>query len=145
MSDITKKVVGAIGGTAAAAVIGTKVMFPGITSDIQAVFKGVSMKREIMKAIEQGRYVIDAFEEWVEKTPKKPFIIYEDRIYTYEFVDMMANKVANLALTWNLNPNDTVASMITNEPAFVWTFLGEQNNFRSLVGKTYLFDYLYFV
>ena len=125
MSDTTKKVVGAIAGATAAAVIGTKVMFPGITSDLRSIRWGALIKKEIIQAAEQGRFIIDAFEEYVEKTPKKPFIIYEDRIYTYEFVDMMANKVANLALTWNLNPNDTVASMITNEPAFVWTFFGE--------------------
>ena len=125
MNDKASKLLGAVAGTTAAAAFGTRILFPGITTDIKAALRTSAIVKEIMKSFEKGRFIIDAFEEYVEKTPKKPFIIYEDRIYTYEFVDMMANKVANLALTWNLNPNDTVASMITNDPAFAWTFFGK--------------------
>jgi solute carrier family 27 fatty acid transporter 2/solute carrier family 27 fatty acid transporter 6 len=67
------------------------------------------------------------FEENVARSPKKTFILFEDRHYPYEFVDVMANKIANLATTWNLPTDSPIAMMIENEPAFVWTFLGNRN------------------
>ncbi len=40
--------------------------------------------------------LIDKFEKHVVDTPKKVFIEFEDNLYTYEFVDMMASKVCSL-------------------------------------------------
>ena len=74
--------------------------------------------------INNGRYLIKMFEEAIEKYPKKTFIIFEDRIYSYEFVNDQANRVANIAAKWGLKVGECVAIMIENEPSFIWTFLG---------------------
>nr|KAG5697722.1 hypothetical protein BaRGS_006244 [Batillaria attramentaria] len=52
-------------------------------------------------------------------------LIFEDCVYTYEFMEEQANRVANMMRNLGLKRDDTVALMIHNEPAFVWTFLGE--------------------
>ncbi|XP_033749287.1 very long-chain acyl-CoA synthetase-like [Pecten maximus] len=74
--------------------------------------------------LSSGKFLVDIFEDHVARNPKKTFIIHEGKMYSYEIVNDMANRVANLALTWNLAPNATVATMIYNEAAFVWTLLG---------------------
>nr|KAG5697723.1 hypothetical protein BaRGS_006245 [Batillaria attramentaria] len=53
-------------------------------------------------------------------------LIFEDCVYTYEFMEEQANRVANMMRNLGLKRDDTVALMIHNEPAFVWTFLGLQ-------------------
>ena len=52
-------------------------------------------------------------------------ILFAGAIYTYEFMDQQANRVANMMRGLGLKFGDTVALMCHNEPAFVWTFLGE--------------------
>ena len=52
-------------------------------------------------------------------------MIYDDMIYTYEAVENMACRVANIAKSWGLQAGDCVAIMIQNEPSFIYTFLGK--------------------
>ena len=70
-------------------------------------------------------FLIDKFEAHVAKHPKKALVIFEDCVYTYEFIDQQANRVANMMRQLGLKLDDTVAVMIHNEPAFLWTLLGE--------------------
>ena len=70
-------------------------------------------------------FVIDKFEALVEKHPKKALLIFEDCVYTYEFMDQQANRVANMMRQLGLKQGDSVAMMIHSDPAFVWTLLGE--------------------
>ena len=112
-------------GLVGAGVAAWRTMFPWIGDDIKALRMFIKGGKKIMENIANERYLIDMFEDDVKKSPQKAFMIFEDRIYTYEFIDRMANKVANLAMTWNLPVGDTVAIMLENEPAFVWTFLGK--------------------
>lgn len=77
-------------------------------------------KQEIMST-----FLIDLFEAHVSKHPKKAMVIFEDCMYTYEFMDQQANRVANMVRQLGLKLDDTVAMMIHNEPAFIWTLLGE--------------------
>ncbi|XP_069137930.1 long-chain fatty acid transport protein 6-like isoform X2 [Argopecten irradians] len=76
--------------------------------------------------LNNGVFLIDKFEEHVRAHPKKVFLYFEDKEYSYEFIDAMANKMANIILGYDLKPGDTVAAMIQNEPSFVWTLLGLQ-------------------
>ena len=71
-------------------------------------------------------FLIDKFEAHVAKDPRKPMLIFEDSVYTYEFIDQQANRVANMMRQLGLKADDTVAMMIHNEPAFLWTMLGEK-------------------
>ncbi|CAG2233248.1 Very long-chain acyl-CoA synthetase,Bile acyl-CoA synthetase [Mytilus edulis] len=125
MSKSQKVLIGAA-GAAGVGVAAWKTLFPYITDDYRTLRQTWRVSNAIWKDLLADNRVIDMFEADVEKHPTKPFIIFEDKIYTYEYVDMMANKIANVALSWNLDQLDTVAMMIYNEPAFVWTFLGLQ-------------------
>ncbi|XP_060068919.1 long-chain fatty acid transport protein 6-like [Ylistrum balloti] len=114
---------GAAGATGVAT-LAWRMWFPWLRDDLTTIR---STNRQASKSIRDAknkRFLIDMFEEQVKRVPKKPFIFFEDKIYTYEFVNEMANRVANLALTWGLKPGDAVATIIYNEPAFVWTLLG---------------------
>lgn len=111
-------------GLAGASLVAWKALFPWIGDDIKTI-------RALSKALEMGgknvmagRTGLKMLEENVARFPKKTFIIFEDRHYSYEFVDAMANKVANLAMTWGLPHHTPVAMMVENEPAFLWTFFG---------------------
>ncbi|XP_062568232.1 long-chain fatty acid transport protein 6-like [Saccostrea cucullata] len=121
-----------VSGMGGAGYAAWKTLFPWIGDDIKTIRVFLEVLKRIGENFSKGRTVLDMFEENVVKLPKKTFIIFEDRQYSYEFVDTMANKVANLAASWNLPRDSSVAMMIENEPAFVWTFLGLQK--AGLVG-----------
>ncbi|KAL0154867.1 hypothetical protein M9458_049130, partial [Cirrhinus mrigala] len=53
----------------------------------------------------------------VKKHPRKAFIHFEGKTYSYEEVDKESNKAG-------LKEGDTVALFLGNEPRFVWTWLG---------------------
>ena len=118
-----QKVIAGSAGATGAGLLAYKAIFPWLKYDVELIKVGkriASLRDEALTT-----FIIDKFEESVAKTPKKAFIIFEDNIYTYEFVDQMACRVANIAKAWGLRKGDCVAIMIENEPSFVWTFLGE--------------------
>eukprot|EP00058_Branchiostoma_floridae_P027771 XP_002613262.1 hypothetical protein BRAFLDRAFT_57365 [Branchiostoma floridae] len=68
--------------------------------------------------------LVDRFLHQVQLQPDKPFVLFEDQLYTYKDVDVMSNKVANVFHGEVVTCGDTVAMLVYNEPAFIWTFLG---------------------
>ncbi|XP_025076675.1 very long-chain acyl-CoA synthetase-like [Pomacea canaliculata] len=114
-------------GTASAAGVGVvawQTKFPWIKYDIQLIKLGQrlnKMRQEVLNS-----FLIDKFESQADKQPKKAMLIFEDSVYTYEFIELQSNRVANAVRCLGLGFGDTVAMMIHNEPAFVWTFLGLQ-------------------
>uniref|UniRef100_A0A673I8W5 long-chain-fatty-acid--CoA ligase n=1 Tax=Sinocyclocheilus rhinocerous TaxID=307959 RepID=A0A673I8W5_9TELE len=69
--------------------------------------------------------IVDCFLEAVKKHPRKAFIHFEGKTYSYEEVDKESNKVANaLRSEAGLREGDSVALFLGNEPRFVWTWLG---------------------
>ena len=115
--------IGALSATGAA-MLAWKTLFPWIGDDLKTLNGFAKIGTRQFKNIAANRMIIDAFEEHVENHPQKTLLYFEDREYSYEFVDAMANRVANLVLSWGLRSGDVVAAMLQNEPAFVWTFLG---------------------
>ncbi|XP_028678393.1 long-chain fatty acid transport protein 2-like [Erpetoichthys calabaricus] len=68
--------------------------------------------------------VLDGFLEHVKKQPEKPFIIFEDQVFSYQEADRHSNKVARaLRNHAGLSPGDCVAVFLGNEPNFLWTWL----------------------
>ena len=118
------KLVYSIAGATGAALLSWRTLFPWISEDIKVLKASLSVAEVMKSNLESGKPFIDVFEEHVLKNGKKPLIIYDDNIYTYEFVNEQANRVANIVKTWNVKCGDTVAILITNEPAFLWTTLG---------------------
>lgn len=87
----------------------------------------VQVGRKFMKVRDEifSTFMIDKFEAHVANTPNKAMVIFEDCVYTYEFMDQQANRVANMMRQLGFRLGDTVAMMISNEPAFIWTLLGK--------------------
>lgn len=121
MSKRDGVILGAAGGVAT---LTWRLWFPWLQDDMTTIRSTNRQATKSIRDAKSGRFIIDMFEEQVKRVPKKTFILFEDRIYTYEFVNSMANRVANLAMTWGLKQGDAVATVIYNEPAFVWTLLG---------------------
>lgn len=125
MSKTDKILLGAA-GTFGIGLASWRAFFPYLADDICLVRATRRASASVTKSVLADRRIIDMFEEGVAKHPTKTFIICDDKFYTYQFIDDMANRLANVVAKWNINQNDTVAMMIYNEPAFVWTFLGLQ-------------------
>ncbi|KAA0724259.1 Very long-chain acyl-CoA synthetase [Triplophysa tibetana] len=69
--------------------------------------------------------IVDCFLDAVKKHPRKTFVHFEGKTYTYSDVERESNKVANaLRSVAALKEGDTVALFIGNEPCFIWTWLG---------------------
>ncbi|XP_030649993.1 very long-chain acyl-CoA synthetase-like isoform X2 [Chanos chanos] len=68
--------------------------------------------------------VVDRFLEQALKHPDKPFIVFENKTYSYKDADRESNKIAN-ALQWHsyLKQGATAALYMGNEPAFIFTWL----------------------
>ncbi|KAK3585281.1 hypothetical protein CHS0354_040225 [Potamilus streckersoni] len=113
-------------GVVGSSILAWRTLFPWIVYDIQLLKTAVKFGKHMVTNLMSGKYLIDMFEDDVQKSPTKPFIVFEDKVYTYEVMDQQANRVASIASQWKLKVGETVAIMITNEPAFIWTFLGLQ-------------------
>ncbi|KAK3097888.1 hypothetical protein FSP39_014187 [Pinctada imbricata] len=113
-------------GIAGVGLAAWRTYFPWIGDDIKTLRLITKAYKRVFEKVSNERYLIDTFEEHVRQTPGKAFMLFEDRVYTYSYMDQMANKVANLVMSWKIPIGETVAIMIENEPAFVWTFLGLQ-------------------
>lgn len=114
-----------LGGVAGLSVAAWQTMFPWLKYDLQYLKIAKKAGEKIAHDVANQRYVIDMFEESAAKYPNKPMIIFEDREYTYEFMNEQAKKVANIAYDWKFKTGETVAMFLQNSPAFVWTFLGK--------------------
>ncbi|KAJ8304962.1 hypothetical protein KUTeg_018545 [Tegillarca granosa] len=125
MSNRNKYLLGAA-GVSAAAIASWRTMFPWLGDDIKTMRGVWKIMSAMLEEIKKERFLVDNFESTVSKFPNKPFIIYQDRIFTYDFVNKMADTFANMALKWKLKVGDVVAIMSSNEPAFIWTFIGLQ-------------------
>ncbi|XP_064607706.1 long-chain fatty acid transport protein 2-like [Liolophura sinensis] len=125
MSMYQKAAIGALGavGTSYAAY---KLMFPWLALDSKDIAMREKFMEFVTKSVENKLFIIERFERHVTENPDKYFVIFEDRLYTYQQVDEEANKIARVVKTWNLQKGDLVALYMSNEPAFVWTFLGFQ-------------------
>ncbi|XP_045156370.2 long-chain fatty acid transport protein 2-like [Mercenaria mercenaria] len=126
MTSKRNKILIGAAGTVGAGIISWRAFFPWIGYDIASMKRGIKFAKLAKRDSDNGRYLIDMFEEAVAKHPKKPFVIFEDRVYSYEFMNDQANRVANIAAKWGLKLGECVAIMIENEPSFIWTFLGLQ-------------------
>ncbi|XP_076444246.1 long-chain fatty acid transport protein 2-like [Babylonia areolata] len=100
--------------------------FPWVKYDVQLMElqeKQQNAKDDFMT----GGFLIDKFEARVASHPQKAMLVFEDCVFTYGFMNEQANRVAYVARRHlGLKFGDTVAVMIPNDPAFVWTVLGFQ-------------------
>ncbi|XP_078619598.1 long-chain fatty acid transport protein 2-like isoform X2 [Branchiostoma floridae x Branchiostoma japonicum] len=85
---------------------------------------GQALEAQLGKLLEAGGSVLTQLADAVRSHPDKPFLLCGTEAHTYGEVDAVANRVANFFHNRGFHKGDTVALLIYNEPAFVWTFLG---------------------
>ncbi|MGB9847482.1 MAG: AMP-binding protein, partial [Desulfotomaculales bacterium] len=72
-----------------------------------------------------GRWVVaDILRRSAYRYPKKPALIYQDRVFTYEELESKTNQIANALLALGLQKYDRVAILAHNTPHHVLTWLG---------------------
>lgn len=125
MPSVRDKAIIGIGGSIGFSLVAWRTLFPWIGYDLEMMKHGKKIAEESKKDSKGDFLAIDLFERSVKQVPTNPFVIFNDRIYTYEFMNEQACKVANIAFTLGLKLGDTVAILMLNEPAFIWTFLGK--------------------
>lgn len=113
-----------VGGAVGVSLAAWRTLFPWIGYDLPILKLGRKYGKKTMADALNGNFLVDLFEISAKNNPKKPFIIFQDRIFTYEFMNEQACRVANIAVQMGLKLGDTVAILVSNEPSFVWTFLG---------------------
>lgn len=104
-----------------------KLLFPYFWKDfcflMKVIHRGIQMKMFSRKG--ELVTVLDKFLSHAKKQPQKPFMIYEQDIYTYEDVDKRSSRVAHVFLNHStLKRGDTVALLMSNEPDFVHVWFG---------------------
>ncbi|CAB1338935.1 unnamed protein product [Coregonus sp. 'balchen'] len=103
-----------------------KTLFPYFWKD---AFYLADLVRILLKFVLRRRrkplfLVLDRFLEQSAAHADRPFIVFENKTYSYQDTDRRSNKIANaLQRHSELRPGDTVALFMGNEPAFIFTWL----------------------
>lgn len=104
-----------------------KLCFPYFWRDLLFLQKVVryGVKLEVFKLTSSVRTVLDRFLQQVQRTPDKPFVIYDGNVHTYRDIDRRSNRLANVFLEKaNLRKGDCVAMLMSNEPDFLCVWFG---------------------
>ncbi|MEH6592852.1 MAG: long-chain-acyl-CoA synthetase [Halioglobus sp.] len=73
---------------------------------------------------EQAYTVPDRFEACARECPDKVFLVYADLELTFAEINRQANRYAQVALGFGIEPGDVGAVMIENRPEFFYAWLG---------------------
>ncbi|XP_072039078.1 long-chain fatty acid transport protein 6-like [Amphiura filiformis] len=96
---------------------------PTIWADIDVIRRGIAMTKEVQKLVANNTTIVDIFEAHVQKSPDKPFILFEDECYTYLDLEKETNRIARFVQhSGVVGMRDTVAVMMYNEPGFISTW-----------------------
>ncbi|XP_066280390.1 long-chain fatty acid transport protein 2-like [Branchiostoma lanceolatum] len=108
------------------AVAALNVFYPQIRQDLKYIgkFRGIMSRFGRYKSAQPPVSIVDRFLHQVQIHPDKPFVLFGDQLCTFKDMDVMSNKLANVFRGEGFKCGDTVAMLVYNEPAFVWTFLG---------------------
>ncbi|XP_010337427.3 long-chain fatty acid transport protein 6 isoform X1 [Saimiri boliviensis] len=104
-----------------------KLLCPYFWDDFWFLSKVVLVGIRLEKYKKRGELVtvLDKFLCHAKRQPRKPFIIYEGDIYTYQDVDKRSSRVAHVFLNHSsLKKGDTVALLMSNEPDFIHVWFG---------------------
>ncbi|XP_059172610.1 long-chain fatty acid transport protein 2-like [Physella acuta] len=103
-----------------------RLIYPPLLRDLYTVWILIRQARSVKKTLKSRQFMIDIFESQVARRPSQPFIVFRDVKLTYEHVDKQAIRVARVLIDLGVRPGDNVALVMSNEPAFVWIYLGTQ-------------------
>ncbi|KAG8575570.1 hypothetical protein GDO81_009601 [Engystomops pustulosus] len=98
-------------------------IFQDIAHFITVMRYGIRAKKQVRKT--PAHTVVDIFLEQVEKSPDKPFIIYQEEMYTYSEIDRLSNQTARALRKYaGVKSGDCVAIYMGNAPDYIWIWLG---------------------
>ncbi|XP_075064028.1 long-chain fatty acid transport protein 2 [Mixophyes fleayi] len=102
-------------------------IFPYIFQDIAHFITvlrfGIKSRRYARKT--PAHTIVDIFLEQVDKCPDKPFLKYQEEVYTYSEIDRLSNQAARaLRKHAGVRTGDCVALFMSNAPAYIWIWLG---------------------
>lgn len=103
------------------------VRFPYLVVDVVYVLKGigVALRMRKFRSSTPCYTILDRFLDAVKKHPEKKFVVFEGVSFTYREADRLSSKAARALLHHTeLREGDTVALFLTNEPNFIWLWLG---------------------
>ena len=66
-----------------------------------------------MSTIETDKTILDKFDYWLNKEPKKELVVFKDKRYTYEEVDKISNRLANELVRLGVKAEDKVSILIS--------------------------------
>ncbi|NXX37547.1 S27A2 synthetase, partial [Nicator chloris] len=68
--------------------------------------------------------LLDVFQQHARRRPRRALLRFQDRVYTFEDLERQSNRAAwALSGRLGLRGGRTVAVLLPNEPAYVWTWL----------------------
>ncbi|NWH69125.1 S27A2 synthetase, partial [Geococcyx californianus] len=68
--------------------------------------------------------LLDVFQDHARRRPRRPLLLFQDEVLTYEDVERRSNQAARvLGSRLALPAGGTVAVLLPNEPSYVWTWL----------------------
>ena len=116
---------GAAAGVSGALYFLLNLIWPGWYLDYIYFRSNMRIGAALQEYIPKNKMLPDIFEDKVKQTPKKTFLIYDDKPFTYEYVDKKANQVARALIEMGAGTGSTVAILIHSRPSFVWTLIGK--------------------
>lgn len=114
-------------GLAVLSFLSLKTFFPYFGDDCAYIMRNMRFGFRLTKYRKSKPFysIVDCFLDAVRRHPTKVFLHFEGREYSYQHVDGQSNKVARaLQAEARLKEGDTVALFLSNEPSFVWIWLG---------------------
>ncbi|XP_026996045.2 very long-chain acyl-CoA synthetase-like [Tachysurus fulvidraco] len=103
------------------------IKFPYFLHDCVFMMKSLRVRSKRMNFRKSVPYytVLDCFVAAAHRHPHKPFVVFEDDVYTYQQVDRWSNRAAHaLRKHTTLREGDTAALLMANEPHFIFLCLG---------------------
>ncbi|NWR11738.1 S27A2 synthetase, partial [Paradoxornis webbianus] len=68
--------------------------------------------------------LLDVFRRHARLRPRRPLLLFQDQLYTFEDVERRSNRAAwALSRRLGLSGGRAVAVFLPNEPAYLWTWL----------------------
>ncbi|XP_075713977.1 long-chain fatty acid transport protein 2-like [Rhinoderma darwinii] len=104
-----------------------RIFFPYLWQDLRFFCRAAGYARKIEQEVKRCSSfgMLSLFLKQVSIRPNQTFILYQDEAYTYKEIDLKSNQAA-----WALNrygkmkKGDCVAVFLSNEPAYIWLWLG---------------------
>nr|XP_019937961.1 PREDICTED: long-chain fatty acid transport protein 6 [Paralichthys olivaceus] len=104
-----------------------KVFFPYFWRDLLFLMRVMrcGVRLELFKFTSSVRTVLERFVEQAQRSPHKPFVIFEGNVHTYREIEQRSNRLAHVFLeSVNLRKGDCVAMLMSNEPDFLCVWFG---------------------